>query len=71
MKNDYKSCISIAEIALIHDPLHESTLKMIVRSHVLLGETSLAEATYERFCERYYEAYNEEFPFELEELLEG
>ena len=71
MRNDYKSCISIAEIALIHDPLHESTLKMIVRSHVLLGETSLAEATYERFCERYYEAYNEEFPFELEELLEG
>jgi len=69
-KSDYKSCIKIADIAFIHDPLHEITLKYKIRAHVLLGEIAMAEECYNLFCKQYLTVYHEEFPFEYEELLE-
>ncbi|GJQ31222.1 MAG: hypothetical protein HBSAPP04_00610 [Ignavibacteriaceae bacterium] len=69
-RGDHKTTVKIAEIAFMHDPLHETTLKMMVKSLVLLSETSQAEEKFVLFCRRYQEVYNEEFPFELEELLE-
>lgn len=69
-RNDYKSCIKVAEIAILHDPLHESTLRYKIKSHVMLDEVKIAEECYSRFSKRYFEMYKEEFPFEFDELLE-
>jgi len=68
---DHKACIKVANIAFMHDPLHEVTLKLILNSLVALGDTSRAEDFYRIFCERYYNALKEEFPFEFDELMEG
>lgn len=70
-RSDHKACIKVAGIAFMHDPLHEVTLKLILKSHVALGETAKAEMFYQNFCERYYEALKEEFPFEFDEFVEG
>ncbi len=70
-RSDHKACIKVAGIAFMHDPLHEVTLKLILKSHVALGEIAKAEMFYQTFCERYYDALKEEFPFEFDELVEG
>ncbi len=70
-RSDHEACIKVAGIAFMHDPLHEVTLKLILRSQVALGETAKAEMFYQNFCERYYEALKEEFPFEFDEFVEG
>lgn len=69
-KSDYKSCTKIADIAFLHDPLHEITLKYKIKAHVQLGEVAMAEECYNLFCKQYLTVYHEEFPFEIDELIE-
>jgi len=67
---DFVDCVKIANIALLHDPLHEVTLKYLLRAYFTLGKAPEAERFYSNFCEQYFDVFKEEFPFEFEELLE-
>ena len=69
-RGDFSSCIKIANIALLHDSLHEVTLKFLLRSLSAINKAQEAERFYRNFCEQYFDVFKEEFPFELEELLE-
>lgn len=69
-RRELESCIEVARIAFLHDSLHEVALKFLLRSLFALGQHSETEKYYRIFCEKYFDVFKEEFPFELEELLE-
>jgi len=71
VKKEHEGCNRIADIAFVHDPLNETALSFKLRALVALGQSTEAKEFYKGFCDRYFKALKEEFPFEFDELVEG
>lgn len=58
---DSKLCLRLGNALLLHDSLNEDGLRLSLKALTELGRNGEAHATYNSFCKKYKNTYNEDF----------